>query len=235
MPKKVVVISLSTDAALTGDLMLNLAQHAENPEFFSNATATSMCSGYNGLLRFLQARTEAKHLADTIVCMIHNDARLHFNYERDIPIYFENLTNPGIVGFVGCQTMAGLDSRWWLGIPRFGGLIQGGYPAEDPENLVFDQIQHHFEYENVRFPFERVAAVDGYCMFATLEALLRVGLFDEQFDAWHCYDADICRKMLEAGFENYVIGRKSQHFSGGSLADPWPRENEKFARKWSKK
>jgi len=182
--------------------------------------AKGITAGYN----------ECARRAPTVIpfyCFIHEDARLHFDWNTIIPEYFNQLPNAGVLGFVGCRRMS-CDSRWWVNQPRFGSLIQGGYPEQDPPNLCFDKPTQGHE----GMKYEPVDAVDGYCLFIRREVFQVVGGFDERFDAWHCYDADLCLSCIQHGFQNYVIDQKSQHHSGGSLADPWARENAKFQDKW---
>jgi hypothetical protein len=228
-------ISLTRDHNLSTGLMLNIHKHAKNtPRVLTSSYAVSITSGYNHLVK--QVTELSKFPADEeILCFIHEDARLHFDFDTVIPKYFQGLRNPGVMGFVGCGRIA-YDSRFWLGAPLVGSLIQGGFPPEDPPNLCFDEPRQVSGTVDpafgAQYRWEEVDSVDGYCMFIKRSVFEKIGGFDERFDAWHCYDADLCMSALKAGYQNYVIGQKSQHFSGGSLADPWARENAKWIQKW---
>lgn len=208
--------------------------------------AHSIAAGYNHTVR--QFRNPPAHLRQTIYCFIHTDARLHFNPLERIPDYFNALHEPGVIGFVGCGNIT-LDSRWWLGEPRFGSLIQGGFPPEDGPNLKFLPPCNRYVKQSTPTPpnaddfwreclpvflAQPVDAVDGYCMFIRASVFREIYGFDQdKYGHWHCYDADLCLTALANGYQNYVINELTQHFSGGSLADPWSSENQKFIAKWS--
>lgn len=224
MKRNIFAICLSNDAKLDRELEQNLYSHMPDIPIYFMRDAKSMTSGYNEAVKTLELGEQP----EDILMLIHNDARLHFDFNTIIPEYFDSITNAGVLGFVGSRGI-GLDSRWWLGSPRFGGLIQGGFPAEDPCNLVFGPTT---KQTLSGLGLEPVDAVDGYTMFITVEAFRKIGGFDEHFDKFHAYDADICMKARVAGLQNYVIDQKSQHYSGGSLAEPWPTENAKWVAKW---
>jgi hypothetical protein len=183
------------------------------------AGAASITSGYNALFR------RARGVEAELLCFLHDDARLWFDFPRVIPRYFaERLPRPGVVGFIGCERI-GLDSRWWVHPPYRGSVVWG--PAPDADRAP------PLDYGGVEpGGYRAVDAVDGYCLFVARETFERLGGFDERYRRWHCYDADLCVAALAAGYQNYVIGEPSSHVGGGSLAQPWEMENVKWLFKW---
>lgn len=228
----IAVITLVRNETYFSHLKTNILRHDPGGLTYIHPKrgAKSMSSGYNQAAHEV-LQLEALGVVPTIkfFFFIHEDARIYF----DIRSALGWQPGAGIIGFVGCGKMAP-DSRWWLGQMRIGGLVQGGPDNPDPlfkpvRNVVYENIT------NLLAP--SVQAVDGYAMLIRRDVFHAVDGFSEEFDHWHCYDSDMCMKSLKAGYSNHVgVSPEivTQHFSGGSLADPWARENAKFIAKWGK-
>ncbi len=216
---RIFTVTLTNDSRQLHAMLDNIAEYGRGSVRFGSHTARSMTSGYN---EAIQAVSE-KHCIqpDDILVLIHQDARVYFQLSK-LNEYFDALPNAGVIGFVGCERMK-CDSRWWLGSPLVGGLIQNDFPPEHGPNVI-----HRWATQP-----QPVDSVDGYCMVVKYWRFRQVGGFDEQFNHWHCYDADLCMKMRQAGLQNYVIPEVTKHLSGGSLADPWAQENQKWIEKWT--
>lgn len=240
------VIALSNNEQRERELESNLRQHAPSVPIFSFHGASSMTRGYNEAERALPPI----HPKD-ILCFIHQDVRLHFELRPVMPLYFEVLasvdylsygpnarhgveTRPvGVLGFAGAEGMT-LDGRRWMRGPLYGSLIQGELPADSRPNMVFQRPLNTValldSLDHLRY--QPVDTVDGYCMFIRRSTFHELGGFDERFDHWHFYDADLCMSAIKAGYQNYVIDQTSQYFSIGSLADPWSAQQARFQEKW---
>lgn len=181
--------------------------------------AESMATGYNALA------ARAPQGAGVFV-FLHDDARLHFDtgvLER----YIGGLPDAGVLGFVGCGRLA-FDSRWWRGEPKVGVFSHG--------RLALPWLPNRFYRRPARrlagLRYEPVEAADGYCLVVARDLFERLGGFDERFDGWHCYDADLCVSALSAGRQNYVLGQPTQHLSRGSTSGGWAIQNARFLEKW---
>jgi Glycosyltransferase like family len=240
------VIALSNNAQQERELESNLRQYAPSVPIFSFHGAASITSGYNEAERTLPPARP-----NDILCFIHQDVRLHFNFKLVVSLYFEVVASVdyvtfgpnvqhgvetrrvGVLGFAGAERMT-LDGRWWMRGPLYGSLIQGELPADSRPNMVFQRPLNTValldSLDHLRY--QPVDTVDGYCMFIRRSVFHELGGFDERFDHWHFYDADLCMSAIRAGYQNYVIDQKSQHFSIGSLADPWSAQQSRFQVKW---
>jgi GT2 family glycosyltransferase len=181
--------------------------------------AASLASGYNALA----ARAPA---AAGVFVFVHDDARLHFD-RRLLERYAAALPEAGVLGFVGCGRLA-FDGRWWRGRPKVGVFSHGRLALPGRPNRFYKRPSH--AVDGLRY--EPVEAVDGYCLVVRRDVFEQLGGFDERFDGWHCYDADLCLSALAAGRRNYVLGQRSQHLSRGSTDDGWAAQNAKFLEKW---
>jgi len=228
----IAVITLVRNETYLENLKSNIKRYDPEGLTYLHAQrgAKSITSGYNQAVNEVM-QLEAIGVVRPIsyFLFIHEDARIYFNLKQVLPIW----ENCGVIGFVGCEKIF-MDSRWWLGQCLIGGLFQGGPDNPDPSfkpvrNVVYS---HQLRQTNI---FPTAHAVDGYAMLIRREVFHAVDGFSEEFDNWHCYDADLCMKCMKAGYVNRVaISTEivTQHFSGGSLADPWARENAKFIAKW---
>lgn len=240
------VITLSNDEEQERELESNLWSQATRVPIYALHHAQSMTRGYNLAESLLPAPKKAD-----ILCFIHQDVRLHFAFDRVIPLYFEYLglaeflrygeatmsgidKRPiGVVGFAGTQRMT-FDGRWWASGPLYGSLVQGELPSDSHPNLRFHKpLSATFVAGASReLWYQPVEAVDGYCMFIRREIFRAVGGFDERYDGWHFYDLDLCLTAIKAGYQNYVIDQPSQHFSLGTYGEPWEAQRVKFQDKW---
>lgn len=207
---KISYLVLVNNEELFQGLRLNLKTNDVDDHYIIPLrSAQSITRGYNDAARAAPLETE-------VFCFIHQDARLHFNVQAVLPLFFgpPEHRNAGVLGFVGSDKIT-LGGAWWLDGKRYGKLIQG------------DKFE---SFEQTTVP---VDVVDGYCMFIRKDVFNQIGGFDEQFDNWHFYDSDICMAAKSCGFQNYVLNEMTQHLSQGSMADPWTSEQQKFTKKWS--
>lgn len=189
--------------------------------------AASASAGYNAL-----ARMHGDADPNEILCFIHQDARLHFDW-RIVPGYFDRLKDPGVLGFVGCKRLTE-DGRWFQGKGHYGKLIQFRHPQSEVErkpNMVFGACTQIYTDGDYGFPVEQVQALDGFCLFIQRKLFSRVGGFADYLKGWHFYDIDLCLRAERWGMRNYVIDELAQHFSGGNDQTPEFREQQKCFRK----
>lgn len=191
--------------------------------------AASASAGYNAL-----ARMHGDADPNEILCFIHQDARLHFDW-RIVPGYFDRLKYPGVLGFVGCKRLT-TDGRWFHGKGHHGKLIQFQNPeceATRKPNMVFGACTQIYTEGDYGFPVEQVQALDGFCLFIRRGSLEYIDRFNEQLDGWHFYDIDLCLRAECFGMRNYVIDELAQHFSGGNDQTPeFRRLQAKFQKHW---
>lgn len=216
---RIFAVALVNNIEQYAGLRENLSKYDSYAELKVHQEAKSITSGYNEAIEDLSKTRNLEE--DDILVLIHQDARIYFNPKKLVD-YFKSLPDAGVLGFVGCERMS-IDSRWWLGRPYIGGLIQNDFPPENGPNVIH-------RWATIPQP---VDSVDGYCMVVKYGRFKQVEGFDERFNHWHCYDADLCMKMRKVGLQNYVIPEVTKHLSGGSLADPWRFENQKWVDKWT--
>lgn len=178
----------------------------------------SITKAYNKLAKGINPAPE------DVLVFIHQDCRLHFDWANIIPAYMNELDCPGVLGFIGARKITA-DGRWYWASDKCGGLIQGG--GADI-NLKFAKVK---KTTSAGLPYERVDAVDGYCLVIKAKVFEIIGGFDERF-VFHYYDSDLCLNALKHGFYNYVIGQKSQHYSAGDFTVDWNPLREQFQKKW---
>ena len=181
--------------------------------------AASIASGYNALAA--RAPTTAE-----VFVFVHDDARLRFD-RRLLERYAAALPEAGVLGFVGCGRLA-FAGRWWHGRPKVGVFRHGRLALPGLPNRFYKRPSRVLD----GLRYEPVEAVDGYCLVVARALFERIGGFDERFDGWHCYDADLCLAALSAGRRNYVLGERTQHLSRGSTRGDWATQNAKFREKW---
>jgi len=209
------------------ELGSNLSKYDSDVRLYST-TSDNISEGYNRLVRNTGFSPRQKE----IYVFIHQDCRLYFNWKFSLPLYFDQLWKTGVVGFVGTDRLSVSEPRWYFSGRRYGSLIQGEFPESSQPNLRFDAlpgflIGHHDHH------FQPVDSVDGYCLMITRDVFNEIGGFDQRFQ-WHLYDADICMNALKHGYQNYVIGQKSCHFSPGDFKVDWKPYFKAFRHKWRK-
>lgn len=211
------VFILGSDSKLIAEATTNIEKYFNtNPEDHSAHckvlyNASSIASGYNEL---------AKDSKADIFCFMHQDARIKFSLDILIN-YFENLENPGVLGFCGSSNMIA-GKQWHECKPTYGGLTQGDI------DIIFSPMTHSIH----NLKYQQVHTLDGYCLFMLRSTYETIDGFDEDYKAWHGYDIDICTKALSHGFKNYVIGQPSQHYSWGSSGPELTTALTKFKEKW---
>ena len=203
----------ATDAALVAGMQKNLG--ASTCSVWGEKSITK---AYNHLAKSIGAAPE------DVLCFIHQDCRLHFDWAKIIPEYFAALDVPGVLGFIGCRKITS-DGRWYFASNKCGGLIQG---RGTDINLKFSRLG---EKTKTGLEYDSVDVVDGYCLFVKAKVFSVIDGFDERF-VFHFYDTDLCLSALKHGFKNYAIGQKSQHYSAGDFTVKWEPLREIFQAKW---
>ncbi len=178
--------------------------------------ATSITSGYNTLA--------AQNPAD-IYCFMHQDCNLYFDVQTVLPRYFEQLDNPGVLGF--CGTAQQVHDKFWYDCSAKFGALSWGKDYNPQLNLRFNEPQLTLG----DLKAQPVQTLDGYCLFIQKRTFELIGGFDEDYD-WHGYDMDICMRALAKGFTNYVIAQPSHHLGSGHEEQAKQRALTLFSKKW---
>lgn len=90
---------------------------------------------------------------------------------------------------------------------------------------VFDP---HGEFFYPPLP-QKVQTLDELCLIMRKESDLR---FDERFDHFHLYGADLCLTAIAKGMSCFAIDCTLEHTSRGYKGDAWYEQKEKLMRKW---
>ena len=210
---KIDVFVLCSDDRLVTQTIANIEEYFNvSPKTLYGAN--SIAEGYNKL---------AEDSTADIFCFIHQDARIRFTSDVLIK-YFQELDNPGILGFCGSGGMV-CGKQWHECQPTYGALIQG----EINQQLIsFNEVTQ----TNGCLKYQQVHTLDGYCLFMLRSTYNKIRGFDEDYKAWHGYDIDICAKAISCGFKNYVIDQPSQHYSWGSGGHDLTTALMRFKGKW---
>ena len=212
------VLMLATDENLIKEATENTKEYfGVTPQTLYGSK--SIAEGYNQL---------AKVSTADILCFMHQDTRIHFPLHV-LETYFKHLKNPGILGF--CGTNKQIPGKQWHECPpTYGSLVQG--KGEAAKDLIFSQANDANFIPTGKLGYNVIQTMDGYCLFMLRSIYEKIGGFDENYDAWHGYDIDICAKSIEAGYQNYVIHQPSAHFSWGSSGPSLDAALLRFKEKW---
>tara|TARA_R110000868_G_scaffold276064_4_gene535710 strand:+ start:2800 stop:5868 length:3069 start_codon:yes stop_codon:yes gene_type:complete len=210
---KIDVFVLCNDDRLVTQTIANIEEYFNvSPKTLYGAN--SIAEGYNKL---------ADNSTADIFCFIHQDARIRFTSDVLIK-YFEELDNPGILGFCGSGDMV-CGKQWHECQPTYGALIQG---ETNQQRISFNEVTQ----TTGCLRYQQVHTLDGYCLFMLRSTYDKIRGFDEDYKAWHGYDIDICAKAISCGFKNYVIDQPSQHYSWGSGGHDLTAALMRFKEKW---
>lgn len=191
-------------------------------EFIKIDKPESMAKGYNEGIK--QSKGE-------ILCFIHEDTlcRQH-DWFNQIVNFYRYHKGTAILGLVGTIRLSFMGGHWMAGTKYGRGkLIQ--FDIEQNYSIAVNKEFKDYYYE--------VISVDGFCFFADkkkVEKLNNGKGFDENYDAFHFYDVDICLSSREAGYKNYVLSNcLFQHLSGGECTSPdWKKAQRHYWSKWGK-
>jgi len=86
----------------------------------------------------------------------------------------------------------------------------------------------HGEFYYPPLPRE-VQTLDELCLIIRRDSGLR---FDEHFDHFHLYGADLCLTAITRGLACFAIDCRLEHISGGYKGNTWYAQKEKLMRKW---
>jgi glycosyltransferase involved in cell wall biosynthesis len=89
-------------------------------------------------------------------------------------------------------------------------------------------LDPHGELFHPPFP-RQVQTLDELCMIIRGKSELR---FDEYFDHFHLYGADLCLMAACRGMPCYTVDCYLEHLSGGNKNEAWRLQKEKFIIKW---
>jgi hypothetical protein len=169
--------------------------------------ATSMCSAYNEVLDAVAGIDGLEGLV-----LLHEDTELLAPDACDrLRAAFAAgppLTVAGVVGARGVTSLA-----WWEG--------EGvGEVTETRGHVAFGGTGE-------------VDAVDGLLLALSPEVVRSVR-FDEGFDAWHGYDADLCFDVRARGGRVVVVDLPVHHHTKGGFGDEaaFLRADARFRAKW---
>ena len=89
-------------------------------------------------------------------------------------------------------------------------------------------VDPHGEFLHLPLP-QRVQTLDELCLVIRKDSGLR---FDEYFDHYHLYGADLCLTAACRGLPCFTVDCCLEHLSGGNKGQGWRQEKEKLIKKW---
>jgi hypothetical protein len=213
------VLMLVNDEAMAAEAAANVKESfGVAPVILSGAE--SIAKGYNQLASLSKA---------DILCFMHQDTRVSFPLSV-LKEYFKSLPKVGVLGFCGSARHVP-GKQWWECKPTYGALTQGQGKQAKP--LTFNSPTRFTV--NGKHGYQPVQTLDGYCLFIKRAVFEQIGGFDEGYERWHGYDIDLCAKLLDAKFQNYVIQQPSTHFSWGAAGPSLDEALARFKEKWDVK
>ena len=180
-----------------------------NSRIVSVLNAESMPKGYNALA--------ATAKPDDILVFLHQDTRLLFDWKRKIPQYFNALPKAGVVGVVGLHKIRSLSWGCW----SHGGVLEGREMRPINFRACAAQVGDDLKWTEVE-------ALDCVCLMVKKSVFDKMGGFDDYLPGWNFHDIDFSMKALKAGFKNYCIGERVQHY-GGTLIQRGCKPEERYA------
>lgn len=147
--------------------------------------------------------------ATGVVVFVHDDVTLGESTRHRI---VEHITDgAGLVGQVGSSGHRGLD--WWRG-------RTAGHVVETRGELEFGP--------RVR---RGVDQIDGFIM-ALSPTVSETFRFDEDYDGWHGYDADLSAWCVANGHRVDVADLGARHHTRGGFGEGWPDADDRWHQKW---
>jgi hypothetical protein len=197
----------------------NPKAQTENFIYLDNSLGDSIFEKYNKGISMSED-------VDVFVFMHDDVTVIDKNFEKKIEIVFERFQNVAIVGVIG-TTVFNANGGWWTcnrRLETIGHIIQG-HPDGSENHMV----------EAVGFS-EDVVSVDGCCFMGRAD-LFKKGIlkFDETYEGYHFYDADICIQAKHLGYDVAVADILVKHESEGPMNETWVINKDKFVNKWIKK
>ncbi len=181
-----------------------------DPECVVLEDAPSAAKALNGVLE--RYRNDAT--VDGLV-VLHEDCEItDEHFELAIRGRF-NQTDVGIVGMIGSIDPPGLS--WWDAEEKHGWVM------ETRGMIQFGLAEHD------------VDVVDGLLMVIGRRALDAGLRYDEDYDAFHGYDLDLCMQARAAGLRVVAAGGYVNHRTktGYGDVDAYQRADALFRRKWT--
>ncbi len=180
-----------------------------DPECVMLEDAPSAAKALNGVL------DRYRHDATVVgLVVLHEDCEITDEHFEASVRYWLNQHDVGIVGAIGADSPPGLN--WW------DAAVKHGAVDETRGRIAFDGRSGE------------VDVVDGLLMVigrAALDAGLR---YDEDYDAFHGYDLDLCMQARAAGLRVVVanVGVNHRTKTGYGDVDAYGRADALFRRKW---
>lgn len=152
-----------------------------------------------GKYSILSAYNEGvKYASGEILCFMHEDILFHTqDWGKRVVEHFATNPKVGLLGVMGTHFMSKYSSPWWAASMSSGQLIQGR-----TINGVYSCVEERLWGRKMSDSIEAVM-VDGLWM-CVRKNLFDKGLIrfdDKTFIGFHCYDADICLQIIQAGYE----------------------------------
>ena len=143
--------------------------------------------------------------------LVHDDVELAAGSRDVIVAALED--GADIVGQAGAQGVDG--PAWWCGVTF-------GHVQQNDRMLTLGPAQH-----------THVDAVDGFILALSARVVDR-WRFDEGYDGWHGYDADLCAHAVQQGWRIDVAAIGAVHHTKGGYGDEdaWARTVARWRSKW---
>jgi len=166
-----------------------------------------------------------------ILCFMHEDIVFHTaKWGEKVLKCFEN-EQIGLCGVVGGHYAPSFAVPWWQSGLMSGQCLQGYIDDAGYYSSTLDKYSDFIQDKNCI----EVASVDGL-WFCVPKLLFNKGIvFDEEnYSGFHCYDADICFQVRNAGYAVVVVSDiLIEHKSKGNMDKQWKKNLVKFHFKWN--
>ncbi len=183
------------------------------------SNAPSIFAAYDEGLKF------AKH---ETVCFLHEDVVVNGLEERFLDALLA-APDTGLLGIAGTRVL-NRHAIWWQGehdteiqgTPgALSGLVRHAHP-DDSRTL------------NYYGAFGQVVALDGVCLLARKETILRLGGFaDAGLTGFDFYDISISIRAHLAGLRNYTMPIDLTHWGVGNIRPSWEQNRQAFLAKYA--
>lgn len=161
-----------------------------------------------------------------VLCFMHEDILFHTNnWGKQVQKIFTDLTI-GCVGIIGSFFLPNKLSSWWQCHATKGHILQG---YTDDKGKYY----YHKDGTSDTTGIDDVVVVDG-CWLCIPKEMFRSVRFDEQtYNAFHCYDVDICMQVLEQE-KRVVVSHEIdiEHKSLGNINMSYYDQLSLFYQKW---
>lgn len=175
-----------------------------------------------------------------ILCFMHDDILFHTkNWGKIIECVFADNGRVGAIGVVGAHLVPDVPAPMWAfqrvstyklyskTNPSYNEIVDSG--KNDGDNGYWFGNQQFSQGK----PFVQVANIDGLWMCFRHSLFDSIRWDDENYNGFHCYDADISMQINKTGYDIVVTNEVLiEHASPGTLDQKYFNATETWYKKW---